>query len=164
MSRTLHPQPKTSNQVPELLACRRGELDLPDQPRSGAAVHRTRPGSAATGLAASLGITERSAYGIVTDLAEAGYIVKQKNGRRNRYQIQAHLAAARTHQPGTRRRRSPALLAGPAPGRDQQLAVGAGVHGGRCAGGELPGVGPAWHGVGALAGQDPASAPWLGPL
>ena len=42
-------------------------------------------------IAASLGITERSAYGIVTDLAEAGYIVKQKNGRRNHYQIQAHL-------------------------------------------------------------------------
>jgi DNA-binding transcriptional regulator PaaX len=42
-------------------------------------------------IAASLGITERSAYGIVTDLAEAGYVVKQKTGRRNRYQIQAHL-------------------------------------------------------------------------
>ena len=42
-------------------------------------------------IAASLGITERSAYGIVTDLAEAGYGVKQKTGRRNRYQIQAHL-------------------------------------------------------------------------
>jgi hypothetical protein len=42
-------------------------------------------------LAASLGITERSAHGIVTDLAGAGYVVKQKDGRRNRYQIQAHL-------------------------------------------------------------------------
>jgi DNA-binding transcriptional regulator PaaX len=42
-------------------------------------------------IAASVGITERSAHGIVTDLAEAGYIVKQKNGRRNRYQVQAHL-------------------------------------------------------------------------
>jgi hypothetical protein len=27
----------------------------------------------------------------VTDLAEAGYVVKKKDGRRNRYQIQAHL-------------------------------------------------------------------------
>jgi NAD(P)-dependent dehydrogenase (short-subunit alcohol dehydrogenase family) len=27
----------------------------------------------------------------VTDLAEAGYVVKEKDGRRNRYQIQAHL-------------------------------------------------------------------------
>ena len=42
-------------------------------------------------IAARLGITERSAYGIVTDLAEAGYVVKEKDGRRNRYQIQAHL-------------------------------------------------------------------------
>ena len=42
-------------------------------------------------IAARLSITERSAYGIVTDLTEAGYIVKHKDGRRNRYQIQAHL-------------------------------------------------------------------------
>lgn len=49
------------------------------------------PGVRLRDIAASVGITERSAYGIVTDLAEAGYIVKQKDGRRNRYQIQAHL-------------------------------------------------------------------------
>src|SRR6266849_8539698 len=49
------------------------------------------PGMRLRDIAASVGITERSAYGIVTDLTEAGYIVKQKNGRRNRYQIQAHL-------------------------------------------------------------------------
>jgi hypothetical protein len=49
------------------------------------------PGARLRDIASSLGITERSAYGIVTDLAEAGYVVKQKNGRRNRYQIQAHL-------------------------------------------------------------------------
>jgi DNA-binding IclR family transcriptional regulator len=42
-------------------------------------------------IAATLGITERSAYGIVTDLTEAGYVMKEKDGRRNRYQIQAHL-------------------------------------------------------------------------
>jgi MarR family len=49
------------------------------------------PGIRLRDIAARLGITERSAYGIVIDLAEAGYIVKQKDGRRNRYQIQAHL-------------------------------------------------------------------------
>ena len=49
------------------------------------------PGVRLRDLAASVGITERSACGIVTDLAAAGYIVKQKNGRRSRYQIQAHL-------------------------------------------------------------------------
>ena len=49
------------------------------------------PGMRLRDLAASLGITERSAHGIVTDLATVGYVVKQKDGRRNRYQIQAHL-------------------------------------------------------------------------
>jgi hypothetical protein len=42
-------------------------------------------------IAAKLDITERSAYGIVSDLTRAGYIVKEKDGRRNRYQIQTHL-------------------------------------------------------------------------
>jgi predicted transcriptional regulator len=49
------------------------------------------PGARLRDIAAGLGITERSAYGIVTELADAGYVVKQKDGRRNRYQIQAHL-------------------------------------------------------------------------
>jgi hypothetical protein len=42
-------------------------------------------------IAASLGITERRAHGIVTDLTAAGYLIKTKDGRRNRYEIQAHL-------------------------------------------------------------------------
>jgi IclR helix-turn-helix domain len=42
-------------------------------------------------IAASLGISERSVYGIVTDLTAARYVVKLKDGRRNLYQIQAHL-------------------------------------------------------------------------
>jgi DNA-binding IclR family transcriptional regulator len=49
------------------------------------------PGVRLRDIAARLDITERSAYGIVSDLARAGYIVKQKDGRRNRYQIQTHL-------------------------------------------------------------------------
>jgi hypothetical protein len=49
------------------------------------------PGIRLRDIAARLGITERSAYGIVTDLAAAGYITKMKDGRRNQYQIQAHL-------------------------------------------------------------------------
>lgn len=49
------------------------------------------PGIRLRDIADRVGITERSAYGIVVDLAEAGYIVKEKAGRRNRYQIQAHL-------------------------------------------------------------------------
>jgi DNA-binding transcriptional ArsR family regulator len=42
-------------------------------------------------LAAALGVTERTAFGIVVDLTEAGYVVKEKDGRRNRYDIQTHL-------------------------------------------------------------------------
>jgi MarR family len=49
------------------------------------------PGVRLRDIAARLAITERSAYGIVTDLVEAGYVVKEKDGRRNRYQIQEHL-------------------------------------------------------------------------
>jgi DNA-binding IclR family transcriptional regulator len=42
-------------------------------------------------LAGALDVTERTAYGIVVDLTTAGYVVKEKDGRRNRYQIQTHL-------------------------------------------------------------------------
>jgi hypothetical protein len=52
-------------------------------------------------IAASLDITERSAFGILTDLVEAGYVVKEKDGRRNRYHIQAHLPLP---EPGGRER------------------------------------------------------------
>jgi hypothetical protein len=49
------------------------------------------PGVRLRDIATTLGITERSAFGIVTDLTTAGYVVKDKDGRRNRYRIQAHL-------------------------------------------------------------------------
>jgi hypothetical protein len=49
------------------------------------------PGVRLRDIAARVGITERSAYGIVTDLTTARYIVKHKDGRRNRYQIQPHM-------------------------------------------------------------------------
>jgi DNA-binding IclR family transcriptional regulator len=42
-------------------------------------------------LAARLGITERRAFDLVNDLTEAGYVIKEKDGRRNRYEVQDHL-------------------------------------------------------------------------
>src|SRR6187399_2814790 len=42
-------------------------------------------------LASALDVTERTAYGVVVDLTEAGYVVKEKDGRRNRYHVQEHL-------------------------------------------------------------------------
>jgi DNA-binding IclR family transcriptional regulator len=51
------------------------------------------PGVRLRDIATTVGITERSAYAIVNDLAAAGYVVKDRDAdaRRNRYQIQTHL-------------------------------------------------------------------------
>ena len=45
------------------------------------------PGSRLRDIAASLGVTEPTAFGIVHDLADAGYVIKGRDGRRNSYQI-----------------------------------------------------------------------------
>ena len=47
------------------------------------------PGVRLRDIAATLDITERSAYAIVNDLSDAGYVLKEKDGRRNRYRIDA---------------------------------------------------------------------------
>ena len=57
------------------------------------------PGAGLRDLAASLGITGRSAHGIVTGLTGAGYVIRQKDGRRYRYRIQARLPVP---EPGNR--------------------------------------------------------------
>lgn len=49
------------------------------------------PGVRVRDLAAMVGVTERRAHAIVTDLVDAGYVVKEKTGRRNRYHIQEQL-------------------------------------------------------------------------
>jgi hypothetical protein len=49
------------------------------------------PGARLIDIAAALGITERTAFGIVNDLTKGGYVVKEKDGRRNRYEVQGHL-------------------------------------------------------------------------
>jgi hypothetical protein len=49
------------------------------------------PGIRLRDLAVALDVTERSAYGIVTDLVNAGYVVKDKDGCRNRYRVEAQL-------------------------------------------------------------------------
>lgn len=42
-------------------------------------------------LGAALNVTERTVYTVVADLTAAGYIVKERDGRRNRYHVQSHL-------------------------------------------------------------------------
>jgi hypothetical protein len=49
------------------------------------------PGVRLRDIATSAGITERRAHAIVADLVDAGYVVKDRNGRRNQYRIQTDL-------------------------------------------------------------------------
>ena len=42
-------------------------------------------------LGDAVGITERAAHRIVTELADAGYLSRTRVGRRNRYVVQHHL-------------------------------------------------------------------------
>src|ERR1700730_7967297 len=54
------------------------------------------PGVRLRDIATDLNITERSAYAIVNDLTEAGYVLKERDGRRNRYIVQEHLPLPET--------------------------------------------------------------------
>jgi predicted transcriptional regulator len=49
------------------------------------------PGIRLRELGEAVGITERAAHRIVVELADAGYISRTRDGRRNHYTIQAHL-------------------------------------------------------------------------
>jgi hypothetical protein len=49
------------------------------------------PGARLRDIAAMVGVTERSAHDIVSDLVAAGYVVRDKDGRRNQYRIERHL-------------------------------------------------------------------------
>ena len=87
------------------------------------------PGVRLRDIAASLGITERSAFSIITDLVEAGYVIKEKEGRRNRYHIQAHLPLP---EPTSQERTVGevlALLTGTGPAATPKPAAAAGTPG-----------------------------------
>jgi hypothetical protein len=48
------------------------------------------PGVRLRDIGERVGITERAAHRIVAELAAAGYITRQRNGRRNQYTINGH--------------------------------------------------------------------------
>jgi DNA-binding MarR family transcriptional regulator len=54
------------------------------------------PGIRLSDIAAALGVTERTAVNIVSELTETGYAVKEKHGRRNRYRVERHLPLPET--------------------------------------------------------------------
>ena len=49
------------------------------------------PGIRLRDIGDRVGITERAAHRIVGELAIAGYVSRERRGRRNRYTIQSHL-------------------------------------------------------------------------
>ncbi|MFJ6678092.1 helix-turn-helix transcriptional regulator [Microbacterium sp. NPDC091382] len=44
------------------------------------------PGARVREIADAVGITERTAHGILSDLVDDGYLRREKEGRRNRYE------------------------------------------------------------------------------
>jgi predicted DNA-binding transcriptional regulator YafY len=50
------------------------------------------PGVRLREIGERIGITERATHRIVAELADAGYITRSRNGRRNHYTINAHFA------------------------------------------------------------------------
>jgi uncharacterized membrane protein len=49
------------------------------------------PGIRLRDIAAAVGITERAAHRIVSELVDEGYVVRERRGRRNRYQVKTKL-------------------------------------------------------------------------
>lgn len=45
------------------------------------------PGIRLRDISAAVGITERAAHRIVSELVEEGYLVRKREGRRNRYEV-----------------------------------------------------------------------------
>jgi DNA-binding MarR family transcriptional regulator len=49
------------------------------------------PGIRLRDIAAAVGITERAAHRIVSELVDEGYLVRERLGRRNRYEVKTEL-------------------------------------------------------------------------
>jgi DNA-binding transcriptional ArsR family regulator len=49
------------------------------------------PGIRLRDIATAIGITERAAHRILSELVDEGYVVRERQGRRNRYQVKTKL-------------------------------------------------------------------------
>src|SRR4029079_13077661 len=49
------------------------------------------PGIRLRDIATAIGITERAAHRILSELVEEGYVLRERHGRRNRYQVKPDL-------------------------------------------------------------------------
>ena len=52
------------------------------------------PGIRLRDIAAAVGITERAAHRILSELVEDGYVLREREGRRNHYEVVADLPCA----------------------------------------------------------------------
>ena len=68
------------------------------------------PGIGLRDLAQTVGITERSAHRIVTELVEDGYVVRERVGRRNVYKVEPGLPLRHPLAQKTEQRRIGDLL------------------------------------------------------
>jgi DNA-binding transcriptional ArsR family regulator len=62
------------------------------------------PGIRLRDIAVAVGITERAAHRILSELVDEGYVVRERQGRRNRYEVKTELPLphplAREHEVG----------------------------------------------------------------
>jgi DNA-binding transcriptional ArsR family regulator len=49
------------------------------------------PGIRVRDIAGAVGITERAAHRILSELVEGGYVLRERDGRRNRYEVRHEL-------------------------------------------------------------------------
>ena len=78
------------------------------------------PGIRLRDIAAAIGITERSAHKVLSQLVEEGYVLRERHGRRNRYKVKPELPL---RHPLVQEREVGALLEvlmRPVPGRQAQ--------------------------------------------
>jgi DNA-binding MarR family transcriptional regulator len=68
------------------------------------------PGIRLRDMAQTVGVTERSAHRIVTELVEDGYVVRERVGRRNVYEVESGLPLRHSLNQKTEQRRIGDLL------------------------------------------------------
>jgi len=68
------------------------------------------PGTRLRDIAQTVGVTERSAHRIVSQLVEDGYVVRERIGRRNLYKVKPELPLRHSLSQGTEERRIGDLL------------------------------------------------------
>ena len=68
------------------------------------------PGIRLRDIAQAVGVTERSAHRIVSQLVEDGYVVRERIGRRNLYKVKPELPLRHSLSQGTEERRIGDLL------------------------------------------------------